>query len=112
MATITDEYMQHMLAHTRNYGLVILKPGPNKYKDGAEKIIWEHGRRNLELRADGKVCIVCPIPAGSDIAGIVIFNAEVEEVRKIMAEDPAVKAQVLSYEVYECRSFPEDYLPK
>lgn len=112
MTTITDEFMHQMMSTTRSYSLVILKPGPNKYKDGAEKIIWEHGRRNFVLRAEGVLSIVCPVPSGSNVAGIGIFNADVEEVRKIMDEDPAVKAEVLLYEIHECRSFPGDSLPK
>lgn len=112
MTTITDEFMRQMLAKTKNYSIVILKAGPNKNEDGAEKIIWEHGRRNFELRADGVLSIVCPISDGSNISGVGIFNADVEEVKKIMEEDPAVKAGVLIYEIHACRSFPGSSLPK
>ena len=41
-----------------------------------------------------------------------IFNAPVEEVKKIMDEDPAVQAGVLIYETHACRGFPGDSLPK
>ncbi len=111
MTTITDEYMQQMRAKTRNYSIVILKAGPNIHQDGAEKIIWEHGRRNHELRADGVMPIVCPVADGSDVSGVCIFNATVEEVKKIMDEDPGVKAGVFVYEIHACRSFPGDSLP-
>ncbi len=37
MTTITDEFMQQMLAKTRNYSIVILKAGPNKNMDGVQK---------------------------------------------------------------------------
>ena len=111
MATITDEYMRQMLAKTRNYTIAILKAGPNKNREGAEKIIWEHGRRNFELRADGVLSIVCPVADGSDVSGIDIFNAPVEEVKKIMDEDPGVIAGVFVYEIHACRSFPGDSLP-
>jgi hypothetical protein len=47
MTTITDDYMRQMLAATRNYSLVILKSGPHRHDEGANSIIWEHGRRNL-----------------------------------------------------------------
>ena len=33
MTTITDEYMQQMLAKTRNYTIAILKAGPQKNDD-------------------------------------------------------------------------------
>lgn len=111
MTTITDEYMRQMLTKTRNYSIVILKAGPHKNDDGAEKIIWEHGRRNFELRADGVLPIVCPVSDGSDVSGIGIFNAPIEEVKKIMDEDPGVKAGIFFYEIHACRSFPGASLP-
>lgn len=111
MTTITDENMRQMISKTRKYCIVILKAGPNKHEEGAEKIIWEHGRRNFELRADGVLPIVCPISDGSNVSGIGIFNASVDEVKKIMDEDPGVQAGVFVYEVHECRSFPGASLP-
>ncbi len=112
MTTITDEFMRQRISQTRQYCIVILKAGPNRNMDGVEKIIWEHGRRNFELRAEGMLSIVCPISDGSDVSGVGIFNAPVEEVKKIMDEDPAVKAAVLVYETHPCRGFPGDSLPK
>ena len=85
---------------------------PHKHTDGVEKIIWEHGRRNYALRAEGVLSIVCPISDGSDVTGVGIFNANVEEVKTIMEEDPGVKAGVFVYEIHACRSFPGDCLPK
>ena len=112
MTTITDEFMRQMISKTRQYCIVILKAGPNRHMDGVEKIIWEHGRRNFALRADGVLSIVCPISDGSNVAGVGIFNADVEEVTKIMDEDPAVKAGVLIYEIHPCRSFPGSCIPE
>ncbi len=112
MTAITDEFMQQMMSITKKYCIVILKAGPNKNEDGVEKIIWEHGRRNFALRADGVLSIICPISDGSNVNGIGIFNADVEEVKKIMDEDPGVKAGVFVYEIHACRSFPGDSLPK
>ena len=111
MPTITDEHMRQMLTTTRSYCLVILKAGPKIKEPGVEKIIWEHARRNFALRADGVLSIVCPVSDGSDVRGLGIFNASSEEVKKIMDDDPGVKAQVFVYEVHECRSFPGDSLP-
>ncbi len=109
--TITDDVMRQRLSATKQYCIVILKAGPKKNEEGAEKIIWEHGRRNFALRAAGLLSIVCPISDGSNVAGVGIFNANVEEVKKIMDEDPAVQAGVLIYETHACRSFPGDCLP-
>ncbi len=111
MAEITDEYMREMIAKTKQYCVVILKAGPHKQDEGVEKIIWEHGRRNFSLRAEGVLPSVCPIRDGSEVSGIGIFDASVEEVRKMMDEDPGVQAGVFVYEIHPCRSFPGASLP-
>ena len=112
MITISDEFMRQMLATTRKYCVVILKVGPKRNEEGVEKIIWEHVRRNFALRSEGKLSIVCPISDGSDVTGVGIFNADIEEVKMIMDEDPGVKAGVIVYEIHASRSFPGDSLPK
>jgi hypothetical protein len=112
MTEITDEFMRQMISRTRNYCVVILKAGPNRNKSGVEKIIWEHARRNLALRAEGLLSIVCPVSDGSDVSGVGIFNANIVEVKSIMDEDPAVKEGVFVYEIHACRSFPGDSLPE
>ena len=112
MTTITDEFMRERMATTKNYSIVILKAGPNIHQDDVRKIIWEHGRRNFALRAEGLLSIVCPVTDDSDVAGIGIFNASPDEVKKIMDEDPGVQAEVFVYEIHPCRSFPGDSLPE
>lgn len=112
MTEITDEFMRQMISRTKNYCIVILKAGPNRNKPGVEKIIWEHGRRNFALHADGRLSIVCPVSDGSDVSGIGIFNAGIDEVKRIMDEDPGVKEGVFVYEIHVCRSFPGDCLPE
>ena len=111
MTTISDEYMRQMISQTRQYCIVILKAGSKKHEEGVEKIIWEHGRRNFALRADGVMPIVCPVSDGSNVSGIGIFNVPVEEVKKIMDEDPGVKAGVFVYETHPCRGLPGSSLP-
>jgi hypothetical protein len=112
MTEITDEFMRQMISQTKNYCIVILKAGPNRNKAGVERIIWEHGRRNFKLRADGLLSIVCPVSDGSDVSGIGIFDADLDEVKSIMDEDPGVKEGVFVYEIHACRSFPGDCLPE
>jgi len=112
MTIITDEFMRQLLSKTKNYSIVILKATQKSNDPGIEKIIWEHGRRNFMLREEGLLSIVCPISNGNNVAGIAIFNATIEEAKKIMNEDPGVKAGVFIYEIYSCRSFPGDSLPK
>ena len=111
MAEITDEYMRAMLPTTKEYTAVVLKVGPDRRMQGVDRIVWEHGRRNFSLRADGVLSIVCPVPGGEELNGIAIFNASVDETRAIMDGDPGVQAGVFVYEVHPCRSFPGDSLP-
>jgi hypothetical protein len=110
MKQITDEYMREMLTKTKSYTFVVLKPGPRRFEPGADKIIWEHGRRNFALRAEGILPIVCPI-GNDDIAGVGVLACTVEEADALMREDPAVKEGVLAYSLHVCRSFPGDALP-
>jgi hypothetical protein len=110
--TVTDEYMRGMLATAKNYCVVILREGPKRSQPGIEKIIWEHGRRNFQLRAEGVMSIVCPVVDGGDIKGIGIFNASVEETKRIMDGDPGVQAGIFVYEACLCRSFPGDCLAR
>lgn len=111
MTPITDDLMRSMLATAKPYSVVILKAGPNRQTPGVEKIVWEHARRNFQLRADGLLSVVCPVMDGSEVSGIGIFNAGVEETRALMEEDPGVRAGVFVYEVHPSRSFPGDSLP-
>jgi hypothetical protein len=111
MPPITDEYMREMMQTTKSYTLVLLKAGPQKASDAAAGIIWEHGRRNFSLRAEGVLAIVCPVLDESEWSGIGIFDAPPDEVRRIMDEDPGVKAGVFEYEVHPVRSCPGDALP-
>jgi hypothetical protein len=110
--TITDECMRQMLAASKGYCVMILRAGPNWNQTAMEKIIWEHGRRNFQLRADGIISIVCPVVDGGDIKGIGIFNRNAEETKRIMDEDPGVQAGIFLYEAHLCRGFPADSLAK
>jgi hypothetical protein len=111
MATITDEFMRDMMTKTRTYTVVFLKRTPKLEEPGARAIIWEHGRNNFSLRADGALAIVCPVADDSEWAGIGIFATTSEETAQLMDNDPAIRAGVLSYEVHPVRSFPGDCLP-
>jgi len=110
MSPITNDQMNALLKTTKAYSLMILKPGPERHKDGVDKIIWEHGRRNLSLRAAGLLSIFCPVAADA-LNGVGISNLGIEETTKIMYGDPGVREGVFAYEVYLCRSFPGDSLP-
>jgi hypothetical protein len=112
MKEITDDDMRQMMTMSRDYSAVILRKAPGYNLPGAEKIVWEHGRRNFALRAEGILSIVCPVRDGGEVTGVGIFNGTVDEIRKVMDDDPGVKAGVFVYEIHACRGFPGDRLPE
>ena len=113
MATITDEYMKEMMATTKPFSLVILKKGPNFSMDPKiMAIIWEHGRRNFSLKADGLLPVVCPVRDDTEMAGVGIFTTDIDETRKILDGDPAIQGGILVYEIHPTRTFPGSSLPK
>lgn len=112
---ITDAFMAEMRGHVRNYVGVVLKLtsafDPTLGLDSDQgRIIWQHGRRNYQLRASGIMPIVCP-SATPPYAGLSIFAVPEAEVREIMDDDPGVKAGLFTYDVVALRSFPGDALP-
>ncbi|MDD2303449.1 MAG: hypothetical protein PHP53_02035 [Prolixibacteraceae bacterium] len=112
MKTITDEFMMQMMQTAKPYTAVLLKSGPTVDHHDAQSLLWEHVRRNFALHEEGLLSIVCPVSEENNLKGIGIFNADVDQTRIIMEEDPCVKAGIFVFEVYPTRSFPGDYLPK
>lgn len=110
MQSITNEQMQQMLMQTKAYTLVLLKSVPNVQKENLQQLIWEHGRRNFQLRAEGLLNIVAPVTQEHDLTGICVFNADATKVKEIMEEDPAVKEGIFTYEILPVMSFPGDAL--
>jgi hypothetical protein len=111
MTVYTDEMMRARLAEAVPYTLVVLRVTDSYGAEGTERIIWEHGRRNMQLQSDGLLPIVCPVGDESGLAGIGIFVDEPDAVSRIMDADPAIQAGILSYTVHECRGFPGSALP-
>ena len=111
MIEVSKEYMLEMLSKSKNYTIVILKKTKKINEPENDKIKYEHGKRNFQLREDGILSIVCRINDESNISGISIFNGNLEEVKVIMDNDPGVKAGIFTYEMHLCSSFPGDKLP-
>lgn len=112
LPSITDETLRVLLATTRPYTVVVLKPGPRYSPPGPDRdpavatLILRHGKRNMALREAGLLPIICPITDGGPFTGIGIFVTDPAETDRIYALDPAVQAGVLSYEIHPTRSFP------
>ena len=64
-------------------------------REEAWPIVWEHGRRNFALRADGLVSIILPVADDGELAGLCVFNVEADEVARLMDDDPGVRAGIL-----------------
>ena len=111
MTEITDEYMREDLGRAREYALVLLHPGEHYRRDGRDEIVWEHGRRNFSLRADGVMPIVGPIPDDSDLVGVCVLDAPLHRAAEIMDGDPSIREGIFVYEIHPLRSFPGDALP-
>jgi hypothetical protein len=47
----------------------------------------------------------------SSLDGLYIFDAPVNEVRRLMDDDPGVQVGLFVYEVHETRGLPGDSLP-
>ncbi len=110
MSSITDEYMRKVIKTRKPYTIVCFKSGPKANEPGADRIIWEHGRRNLKLREDERLDLIIGLRDEWEIIGMDVFNTDVDETRRIMDGDPAVKAGVLTYEIHPAVSFPGDAL--
>ena len=110
MTRFSDEQMQAAMTQTREYTVVLLEAGPQYGTEAAKPVIWEHGRRNFELRADGILNIVCPITDDSPLCGVGIFAGTADDVRRVMDDDPGVRAGVFTYRIHPTRSFPGDAL--
>jgi hypothetical protein len=113
MSQITDEFINNILKTLKPYTVALLHATSKREEPRADQIVWEHGRRNLELRRDGILCIVLP---GNDdesiVSGIMIFRTDIEETRKIMADDPSVKAGIFTCDIHSFLGFPGDSLSK
>ena len=108
---VTDEYMLDMRAKTKAYTFMRLVRGPGWGRDDRDAVIWEHGRRNHLLRLRGVLVIVCPVVDDTPVCGVGIFDASEDETRRLMDDDPGVRAGVFTYELHPVRSFPGDRLP-
>jgi hypothetical protein len=111
MVNVTDEEMQASLASARIYCVVILKKGPRYDDPGSLAIIKEHGRRNIALRKEGLLPIICASADKSEMRGVGVFVTDEAETKRIMDGDPGVQAGIFTYEMHPVRSFPGFSLP-
>ena len=109
--TFTDEEMRERLAQSRDYTIAVLRVAPGVDLPESRSLIWEHGRRNFSLRAEGILPIVLRAMDDSDWAGVGIFHASPEETERVLSEDPVIQAGIFTYELHPVKGFPGDSLP-
>lgn len=107
LSNVTDEQIQDLAATARPFSLAQLRWGPDRHQEGAEAIEREHQRRMVSLRADGVIAILCPVLSDT-VAGVAILTEPLERAREIMADDPCVRAGMMTCEVLPCLGFPGD----
>lgn len=85
------------------YFFVLLKNGPKRDQDSATaaKIQKAHMDNINRMAASGKLNVAGPFLDGGDLRGIFIFDSGDEaEVKRLVENDPAVKAGRLTYEIH------------
>jgi uncharacterized protein YciI len=85
------------------YFLVLLKKGPNRDQDSvsAAKIQKAHMENINRMAASGKLNVAGPFLDEGELRGIFIFDSGNEdEVKRLVENDPAVKAGRLIYEIH------------
>ena len=115
LISITDEYIMDQVKKGKQYILLLLKRGPNtdQNEEEGQKIQMAHLHHLFTLKAEGKLVLAGPVDEDADLRGIGIFNlTDMEQVKKIVEEDPAVKSGKLTYELYPWFGLPGDGLPE
>jgi uncharacterized protein YciI len=87
----------------KQYMMVFLKAGPNRSQDSVTKAKIQEGHlKNItRLANEKKMVLAGPFMDDGPYRGIFIFDvATVEEVKQLLATDPAIKAGRLDYEIH------------
>lgn len=108
---VGDEEVGALLGSSRAYTVVVLRDGPNRRTDGAGALVLQHGIRNMRLRKAGWLRVVCRVDDDSPVAGIGVFDLDLEQTRAVMDADPAVRAGLFVADLHPVLGFPGDSLP-
>ena len=107
-----DEIMK-IIADGKRYVLGLYTAGTDRDQDEetSSRIQQQHLEYMFGLRAEGKLILNGPLTDDSPIRGICIFALEdTAEAGRLMANDPAVKAGRLNWEVHPWFGLPGDGL--
>ncbi len=111
---ISNESIQQIIASGKQYTVFLYKAGPHRDQPAAEadQIQMEHLRYLFQLRAEGKLVINGGVMDETELKGVGVFNTtDIEEVKRLLEDDPAIKAGRVIYEIHPWFSIPGDSLP-
>jgi uncharacterized protein YndB with AHSA1/START domain len=106
LPVISDDTMRSRLAGARPYTVVVLRTTAAFARPACDDIIWEHGRRNMALSEAGLLPVVLPVTDDSGVAGYGVFSADLDTTRRLMDDDPGVRAGIFTAELHPVRGFP------
>ncbi|HEY6500019.1 MAG TPA: hypothetical protein VIZ20_11375 [Streptosporangiaceae bacterium] len=112
LPVITDDTMRSRLTSTRPYTVVVLQTTAAFARPACDALIWEHGRRNMALVEAGLLSVVLPVADDTEVAGYGVFNADLDTTRRLMDDDPGVRAGIFTAELHPVRGFPGASLPE
>ena len=99
------------IAQAKPYTVMVLHTTTAFARPACDAVVWEHGRRNMALVEAGLLPVVLPAADDSGIAGYGVFNADLDTTRRLMDNDPGVRAGIFSIELHPVRGFPGSSLP-
>jgi uncharacterized protein YndB with AHSA1/START domain len=111
LPVVTDDTMRSRLSSSQPYTIVVLQATAAFARPACDALIWEHGRRNMALVEAGLLSVVLPVADDSDVAGYGVFNADLGTTRRLMDDDPGVRAGIFTAELHPVRGFPGSCLP-
>lgn len=110
---MTPEEIQAIVSKGKKYTMVHLLAGPNRSLDeaAAKQLQLEHLSYLLSLRKEGKLLINGPVLAEGELLGVSIYaSADLDEVKAIAENDPAVKAGRIIIKAFPWFGIPGDQL--
>jgi hypothetical protein len=107
---VTNDQIQELLATAKPFSVALLSWAPQRHQDGADAIELEHQRRMVSLHADSTIAVLCPVLSDT-LAGVAVMTLGADEARAVMADDPCVRAGMMTCEVQPCLGFPGDTIP-
>ena len=110
-----QEKKENAAPRIKQYWFVMLVKGPTRSQDSvtAAKLQEGHMDNMRKMNEDGKLKVAGPFGDDGNWRGIFIFDCETkEEVLKLLAQDPAIAAGRLAYEIHPWYTIPSgSFLP-